>query len=509
MVRVGSRTVLVPGKAVAVLLADRSCQFYLVSVYFHPDHVRDDLRAFVRAWTQFDKVTSRAIICGDFNKADRADREGWELLLSRTATCDVAPELMTHVSACSTSNLDRCLISEDWISAAQWNPLLRTTHARNFGHMIVQMQLRVRPTVLNNPRHPKHETIPASVFMPGKDGTPAQVGTEALQGLVRLLQRTRARFDRVNVVFPSVTPVKVNRPVVLQLLGNLGPYCTRFVHCRVWLNGVKLDTLMVDVQHGFYILVQLPAAPGVDAVMAKEATDSIVGHGRFLHLVSAPGVLIVHCPGGRTLLHSRSMQLTQHFDLPDPDVLVKARDEWPDLLGMALRTVHVHHSVFMFVVSPAEVRTVELVIPADLTFGLIAICLSLRNDGGVFTQRFLTLDFLLQQLGLSTWCTQTDLTCECFHNGEPLTNAPRGTYEGDFVGCWFLTRSPIEEDAVCACSESAEEESDDAFESNHTVPASPRAPARKRAFPGPSSAASPTTGLSSGDRLALGVYALW
>ena len=130
---------------------------------------------------------------------------------------------------------------------------------------------------------------------------------------------------------------------------------------------------------------------------------------------------------------------------------MKARDEWPDLLGMTLRTVHVHHSVFMFVVSPAEVRTVELVIPADLTFGLIAICLSLHfdawsNDGGVFTQRFLTLDFLLQQLGLSTWCAQTDLTCECFHNGEPLTNAPRGTYEGDFVGCWLLTRSPIEED---------------------------------------------------------------
>ena len=321
-------------------------------------------------------------------------------------------------------------------------------------------------------------------------------------GLVELLSFIP---DRVNVVFPSVTPVKVNRPVVLQLLGNLGPYCTRFVHCQVWLNGVKLDTLMVDAQHGFYILVQLRVAPGVDAVMAKEATDSIVGHGRFLHLVSAPGVLIVHCPGGRTLLHSRSMQLTQHLGLPDPDVLVKARDEWPDLLGMALRTVHVHHSVFMFVVSPAEVRTVELVIPADLAFGLIAICLSLHfdtwsNDGGVFTQRFLTLDFLLQQLGLSTWCAQTDLTCECFHNGEPLTNAPRGTYEGDFVGCWLLTRSPIEEDAVCACSESAEEESDEAFESNHTVPASPRAPARKRAFPGPSSAASPTTGLSSGDR---------
>ena len=182
-------------------------------------------------------------------------------------------------------------------------------------------------------------------------------------GLVELLSNVP---HRVNEVFPSVTPVKVNRPVILRLLGNLGQYCTRFIRRRVWLNGAELDTLMVDVQHGFYIFVQLQVAPGADAVIAEEATNSIVGHGRFLHVVSSPGILVVHCPGGRTLLQSRTMQLTQHFDLPDPNVILKARDEWPDLLGMDLRTVHVHHSVFMFDVSPAEVRTVELVILVTL-----------------------------------------------------------------------------------------------------------------------------------------------
>ena len=112
---------------------------------------------------------------------------------------------MTHVAARSTSNLDRCLISEDWISS-QWNPLLKATHALNFGHKIVQMQLQVRPTVLNNPRHRKHDTIPASVFMPGKDGTPAQAGTEALQGLIGLLHRTRAHFlgCQCKQLFPSL-----------------------------------------------------------------------------------------------------------------------------------------------------------------------------------------------------------------------------------------------------------------------------------------------------------------
>ena len=51
---------------------------------------------------------------------------------------------------------------------------------------------------------------------------------------------------------------------------------------------------MVDVQHGFYIFVQLQVAPGADAVIAEEATNSIVGHGRFLHIVSSPGILVVH-----------------------------------------------------------------------------------------------------------------------------------------------------------------------------------------------------------------------
>ena len=188
--QVGEKTVLIPGKAVAVLLTDRCCQFYLVSVYLHPDHAKEDLRELVRAWTHFDKVTSRALLCRDFNRADSADKEGWEQFLHRAALCDVAPYLQTHVSPNAVSSLDRCLISEDWISSAQWNPLAKATHTMNFGHKIVQLQLRIRPTVLNNPRHPKHEIIPASVFMPGKDGNPAGAGTEALQSLIRLLHRT-------------------------------------------------------------------------------------------------------------------------------------------------------------------------------------------------------------------------------------------------------------------------------------------------------------------------------
>ena len=80
---------------------------------------------------------------------------------------------------------------------------------------------------------------------------------------------------------------------------------------------------------------------------------------------------------------------------------------------------------------------------------------------------------------------------------------------GLIVRCWFLTRTLKDDEAACACSESAEEESDAAFESNHTVAASPRASARKQLFPGPSSAASPAAGQASDDSLAPGICALW
>ncbi len=106
----------------------------------------------------------------------------------------------------------------------------------------------------------------------------------------------------VNNVFPAVTPSRVNRPLVLRLHGGLEQYCHRFVRCQVWLNGGEIDTLMVDVAHGFYILVQLQAAPGVDPGTAEEATTAIVGHGRFFHVASSPGLDILHCPGGRTLV---------------------------------------------------------------------------------------------------------------------------------------------------------------------------------------------------------------
>ena len=102
------------------------------------------------------------------------------------------------------------------------------------------------------------------------------------------------------------------------------------------------------------------------------------------------------------------------------------------LLGMALRAVRVHYSVFMDDASPAQIRAVALVVPAAANFGVIAIDLTIHFDtwsshGGVFTQRFIALTFLLQQLGLV--CSRPDTSCECFHNGEPLVVTARPTHD--------------------------------------------------------------------------------
>ena len=92
----------------------------------------------------------------------------------------------------------------------------------------------------------------------------------------------------INEVFPTVLPERVNRPLILRLLGNLEPFCHRFIDCRVWVNGVEVDTHMIMIAHGFYVLIQLQATVGADAVTAVEAASTVVWQGRFYHVPTAP-----------------------------------------------------------------------------------------------------------------------------------------------------------------------------------------------------------------------------
>ena len=47
---------LVPGRAVAVKVKDRTCQFFLISVYLHPERRKQDAEALLRAWRRLDRT---------------------------------------------------------------------------------------------------------------------------------------------------------------------------------------------------------------------------------------------------------------------------------------------------------------------------------------------------------------------------------------------------------------------------------------------------------------------
>ena len=180
---------LVQGRAVAALIADRTSQYYIVSVYLHPDKVRQDLAALLQALQGLACSDARIILAGDFNRADERCTGEWDSFLEALHVYDVFPSLGTYRHPRGLSPLDRCLVPNDWVSSARWNPSLCAIEPRGAqGHLILKMQVRLKPCVLNDPLDPKHATIPSNTFMPGKDGV-APRDTSSLYGLVRLLHR--------------------------------------------------------------------------------------------------------------------------------------------------------------------------------------------------------------------------------------------------------------------------------------------------------------------------------
>ncbi len=185
------RIVLLEGRAIAVLVNDRCAPFYLISVYLHPDQVQNELEQIITSWRNVEKGSDKVVIRGDFNQADVKCPEVWKKFMMLFSAVDVHPMLATYLFTGGSSALDRFLVPEDWVSTARWNPEVRTLNSSLInGHKIIKVNVRVRPTVLNNPNDCLHETIPTEAFMPGKNGRIPK-DNRALQSLVRLLHRTR------------------------------------------------------------------------------------------------------------------------------------------------------------------------------------------------------------------------------------------------------------------------------------------------------------------------------
>ena len=178
---------LVPSKALALLVRDRLTQFYLVSVYLHPDSKKRDLEKLMQEWSRLEKDTARVIFVGDFNRVDEAYPALWNSFLSATCCIDIDPKLITYCSQAVASPLDRCLLPAEWIASASWNPAIRTNPVSSTGHKIPRISMQLKPSVVNNPKDPKHEVLPTDLFMPGKHPNAAKQSD--IQALVRLLHR--------------------------------------------------------------------------------------------------------------------------------------------------------------------------------------------------------------------------------------------------------------------------------------------------------------------------------
>ena len=66
---------------------------------------------------------------------------------------DVHPTLGTYRHPGGISNLDRCLVPEEWVSSARWNPTVYAIEPRGLqGHFMLKLQVRLKPAVINCPR---------------------------------------------------------------------------------------------------------------------------------------------------------------------------------------------------------------------------------------------------------------------------------------------------------------------------------------------------------------------
>ena len=212
---------LVKGRGVASLVQDRTCKFYVVSVYIHPDNRHGDTEALLRAWRFMDKQTDYVFVAGDFNGLDKHFPQLWEKFLLQFQCSDVHPELATYRHSSGVSCLDRGLVPDSLINLAKLHASasVLTSHVAN-GHDIVKVKVGARPNVLNNPRHPKREVIPSGIFMPGQDGAPV-TSTSELQSLVRLLHREHRRLYSH---WATCEPPVPHTDLIAGVTGRSSPY---------------------------------------------------------------------------------------------------------------------------------------------------------------------------------------------------------------------------------------------------------------------------------------------
>ena len=89
-------------------------------------------------------------------------------------------------------------------SSHSWNPAIRTLHpVRSTGHKILRISMQLKPSVVNNPKDPKHEVLPTDLFMPGRH--PSAAKQADIQALIRLIHREVQSDPQCSTCYKSLT----------------------------------------------------------------------------------------------------------------------------------------------------------------------------------------------------------------------------------------------------------------------------------------------------------------
>ena len=157
--------VLIPSRALALRIATRTSQVWLINVYLHENHKSRDLSLLVDILPTLGSA-SDFVIVGDFNRADATHTDLWNQLLPASGTVDVDPLLPTFFFDDRASCLDRVLVPSNGIcheDIFRSQSALRST----FMYRVMlhcSLTSRASPKVSSNPADPLHEVFPTSAF---------------------------------------------------------------------------------------------------------------------------------------------------------------------------------------------------------------------------------------------------------------------------------------------------------------------------------------------------------
>lgn len=180
----------VPGRAIAARLQTRTDQFWVMSVYCHPNTGRVDCETIAQWLHNHCTGEHPCFLAGDVNQSDSHFPEVWQRVLDNAQGDDIIGNHPAFWGPNGTSSLDRVVLPTDYINRGLIQHQVRyDQHFQTSGHACITIKLNHRPPVASSTDLRIHMTIPASVLQPGKDLHDSRQVWPSLQSLIRRFKK--------------------------------------------------------------------------------------------------------------------------------------------------------------------------------------------------------------------------------------------------------------------------------------------------------------------------------